>query len=107
MHYFLGLKMWQSPSEFFLGQSKYVVDILKIFHMMDYNPMATPMVANMKSFVDSDLDLVYPSAYKQLIGSLMCLVNTRSGISFADNTLITWCILGMVIGLLKNVCSGI
>jgi hypothetical protein len=60
---------------------------LKRFQMMDCKPMATPMVANLKSFVDSDSDLIDPSMYRQLIGSLMYLVNTRPDICFAVNTL--------------------
>jgi hypothetical protein len=63
MHYFLGLEVWQSPSEVFLGQGKYAVEILKRFQMMDCKPMATPMVANLKSFVDFDSDLIDPSVY--------------------------------------------
>jgi hypothetical protein len=47
MHYFLGLEVWQSLSEVFLGQGKYAVKILKRFQMMDCKPMATPMVANL------------------------------------------------------------
>jgi len=51
--------------------------------MMDYKPMATPMVENIKSFVDSDLDLVDPSMYKKSIGSLMYLLDTRHAVCFA------------------------
>jgi hypothetical protein len=29
MHYFLGLEVWQSPGEVFLGQGKYAVEILE------------------------------------------------------------------------------
>jgi hypothetical protein len=87
MHYFLGLEGWQSPSEIFLGQGKYAVNILKRFQMMHCKPMATPIVANMKSFVDFEFDLIDPSMYMQLIGSLMYLVNTRPDICFAINTL--------------------
>ena len=35
MHYFLGLEVWQKPSEIMLSQGKYVVEILKRFEMMD------------------------------------------------------------------------
>jgi hypothetical protein len=31
MHYFLGFEVWQRPGEIFLGQGKYVVEILKRF----------------------------------------------------------------------------
>jgi hypothetical protein len=49
--------------------------------------MATPMVTNLKKLRDSDSELVDPSTYRQLIGSLMYLVNTRSDICFVVNTL--------------------
>jgi hypothetical protein len=42
MHYFLGLEVWQRPSEIFLNQGKYAVEILKRFKMMDCKAMPTP-----------------------------------------------------------------
>lgn len=63
MHYIPGLDVWQSPSEVFLKQSKYALEILKSFQMMDYKLITTPMVANMKSFVDSYSNLVDPFVY--------------------------------------------
>ena len=33
MHYFLGLEVWQEPSQIFLGQGKYAVDILRRFRI--------------------------------------------------------------------------
>jgi hypothetical protein len=35
MHYFLGLKVWQSPEKIFLNQGKYAVEILKRFDMLE------------------------------------------------------------------------
>ena len=78
MHYFLGLEVWQNPGEIFLAQGKYTVDILRKFGMMDCKSMATPMVSNLKKLHDSDTesDLVDPTMYRHLIGSLMYLVHT-------------------------------
>jgi hypothetical protein len=56
--------------------------------MEDCKPMATPMIANLKKVVTSDSELVDPGIYKQLIGSLMYLVNTMPYICFVLNTLI-------------------
>ncbi len=52
-------------------------------------PMATPMEMNLKKLREStsDSDLVDPTMYRQLIGSLMYLVNSRPDICFAVNTL--------------------
>ena len=77
MHYLLGLEVWQSLGEVLLGQGQYVVYIMNILKMMDCKPMATSMVENMKSFADSNSDLIDTSVYRQLISSLMYLVNTR------------------------------
>lgn len=57
--------------------------------MLDCKSMATPMEANLKKLheVAASSDLVDPTMYRQLIGSLMYLVNTRPDICYAVNTL--------------------
>jgi hypothetical protein len=55
--------------------------------MEDCRPMATPMITNLKKVTTSDSDMVDPTLYRKLIGSLMYLVNTRPDICFAVNTL--------------------
>lgn len=89
MHYFLGLEVWQRSNEIFLSQGKYTIDILKRFRMMDCKPMSTPMESNLKklSVSAANSEFADPSEYRQLIGSLMYLVNTRLGICFAVNAL--------------------
>jgi hypothetical protein len=85
MHYFLGLEVWQRQGEIFLAQGKYIVDVLKRFGMMDCKSMSTPMVTNMKKPHDSNTssDLVDPTMYRQLIGSLMYMIHTRPDIYYA------------------------
>jgi hypothetical protein len=73
--------------ERFLGQAKYEVEFLRRFRMEDFRPMATPMVTNLKKVITSVSELVDPRIYKQMIGSLMYLVNTRPYICFIMNTL--------------------
>jgi hypothetical protein len=87
MHYFLGLEVCQRDGQTFLGQGKYAVEILKRYGMQNYRPMSTPMVTNWKKIDASRSEVVDPTLYKQLIGSLMYLVNTRPNIRFAVNTL--------------------
>eukprot|EP00253_Pinus_taeda_P014865 PITA_14865 len=86
MHYFLGLEAWQEEGNFFLGQGKYIVDILSRFHTKDCKPMSTPMITSWKKLHASNSELVDPTLYRQLIGCLMYLVNTRLDICFAVNT---------------------
>jgi hypothetical protein len=87
MHYYLGLEIWQKRGEVFLGQGKYAVKILQKFGMMDCKSMDTPMTTDIRKVRDSDSDPIDPSLYRQLIGSLMYLVNTRLNICFVVNTL--------------------
>jgi hypothetical protein len=57
--------------------------------MLNLEPMATPMVMNMKklsvsSFDSNEIDM---NMYRQLIGSLMYLVNMRPNICYAVSAL--------------------
>jgi hypothetical protein len=89
MHYFLGLEVWQRTDEISLSQGKYIVDILKKFGMTDCISMPTPMVMNLKKMneASSDPGKIHPHLYKQLIGSLMYLVNTRLDICYVVSVL--------------------
>jgi hypothetical protein len=82
MHYFLDLEVWQKPGEIFLSQSKYAVDVLRRFGMLDCKSMSTPMIFNLKKLHDqaTGSDPEDPSVYHQIIGFLMYLVHTRLNI---------------------------
>ena len=87
MHYFLGMEVWQNADGISLGQGKYAVEILKRFGMMDCKAMTTPMALNLKLLSDASSESVDAMMYRQMIGSLMYLTNTRPNICFAVNTL--------------------
>jgi hypothetical protein len=55
--------------------------------MMDCKSMPTPMVMNLKLLSDTSSETVDATMYRQMIGSLMYLMNTRPDICFAVNTL--------------------
>jgi hypothetical protein len=57
--------------------------------MIDCKPMATPIVMNLKKLneTSSDSGEIDPHLYKQLIGSLMYLVNTRLDICYEVSVL--------------------
>ena len=49
--------------------------------------MTTPMASNLKLLSDASSESVDATMYRQMIGSLMYLTNTRPDICFAVNTL--------------------
>ena len=81
------MAVWQNVDGISLGQGKYAVDILKRFGMMDCKSMTTPMELNLKLLSDASSKSVDATMYRQMIGSLMYLTNTRPDICFAVNTL--------------------
>jgi hypothetical protein len=87
MHYFLGLEVWQSLERIFLNQGKYAVEILKRFDMLECKSMNTPMEMKLKLLVDTSSELIDATLYRQIIGSLMSLTNTRPDICFVVNIL--------------------
>jgi hypothetical protein len=87
MHYFLGFEVWQSQERIFLNQGKCAVEILKRFDMLECKSMNTPMETKLKLLVDTSSELIDAMLYRQIIGSLMYLTNTRPNICFSMNTL--------------------
>jgi hypothetical protein len=55
--------------------------------MMDCKSMTTPMTTNPKLLCDTSSEIVDATLYRQMIGSLMYLTNTRPNICFVVNTL--------------------
>jgi hypothetical protein len=76
MHYFLGLEVWQGDGELFVSQGKYANEILKKFHMESSKPMETPLAGNWRKEDATSGEVVEATIYRQLVGSLMYLVNT-------------------------------
>jgi hypothetical protein len=105
MHYFLRLEVWQRSDGIFLKQGKYVVEILKRFEMLDCKAMVTLMVSNLKLLQGTTSEIVDSTLYKQIVGSLMYLTNTRPDICFVVNTLSQhWSSLDRFIWLQQNMC---
>ena len=73
MHYFLGMEVWQNADGIFLGQGKYVVEILKRFGMMDCKALTKPMASNLKLLSDASLETVDAMMDRQMFCSLIFL----------------------------------
>ncbi|XP_059073404.1 uncharacterized mitochondrial protein AtMg00810-like [Cryptomeria japonica] len=89
LHYFLGLEIIQNKDHIFLSQKKYISDILNRFGMVDCKPLATPMETNLHKLKDEaeNSEPADVTLFRQIIGSLMYLVNTRPDICYATNVL--------------------
>ena len=81
IHYYLGLEVWQSPEKIFLNQGKYAVK-MKRFDMLKCKSMYTPMETKLKILVYTSSELVDATLYRQIIGSVMYLRNTRPDVCF-------------------------
>ena len=55
--------------------------------MMDCKAMTTPMASNLNLLSDASSEAIDAMMYRQMIRSLMYLMNTRPDILFAVNTL--------------------
>jgi hypothetical protein len=82
MHYLLGLEIWQSIEKIFLNQGKYEVK-MKRFDVLKCKSTYTPMETKLKLLVDTSSELVDVALYRQIIGSMMYLTNTRPDICFS------------------------
>ena len=84
LHYYLGFEVTQHQKNIFLGQTKYATDLLKKFGMEECKPSLTPMEQNLKLSKFEGGGLVDGTKYRQLIGSLIYLTNTRPNLSYYE-----------------------
>ena len=87
MHYFLGLEVWQGNEELFVYQGKYSIKILQRFCIESCKTMETPLATNWRKEDVTLGEEVGATIYRQLVGSLMYLVNTRPDIYYVVNQL--------------------
>nr|GEX14449.1 retrovirus-related Pol polyprotein from transposon TNT 1-94 [Tanacetum cinerariifolium] len=83
MMFFLGLQVNQSPCGIFINQSKYALEILKIYEMDSCDPVGTPMEIKDKLDLDQNGTPVDATEYHSMIGALMYLTSSRSDIVHA------------------------
>eukprot|EP00253_Pinus_taeda_P035754 PITA_35754 len=87
LHYFLGLEIWQRSGGLFVSQGKYAREILEKFNMHGCKPVDTPLSGGWRKEDATSGEEVDATVYRQLVGSLMYLVNTRTDICYAVNQL--------------------
>nr|GEU51442.1 uncharacterized mitochondrial protein AtMg00810-like [Tanacetum cinerariifolium] len=80
--FFLGLPVKQIQDGIFIGQDKYVVEILKKYGFSEVKNASTPMETQKPLLKDKDGEEVDVHVYRSMIGSLMYLTYSRPDIMF-------------------------
>ncbi|KAI0519724.1 hypothetical protein KFK09_007183 [Dendrobium nobile] len=78
-----GFCIRQKSDETFLGQLKYIKDILKKYEMDKAKPINTPMSSTVQLDNDSNEKFVDQKKFRGIIGSLLYLTASRHDIMFS------------------------
>ena len=70
-----------------MSQGTYAIEILQIFHMENCKPMETPIATNWRKENATSSEEVDATIYRNLMGSLMYLVNTKPYMCYVVNQL--------------------
>lgn len=83
LSYYLGIEVKQDPSGITLCQSSYAAKIIDLAGMSNCNSSDTPMECRLKLSKKNEGELLNPTEYRSIIGSLRYIINTRPDLAFA------------------------
>lgn len=83
LSYYLGIEVKQDPSGITLCQSSYAAKIIDMAGMSNCNSSDTPMECRLKLSKKNEGELLNPTEYRSIIGSLRYIINTRPDLAFA------------------------
>ncbi|KAI5343806.1 hypothetical protein L3X38_011682 [Prunus dulcis] len=87
LYHFLGMAVIQTENCIFINQKKYALTLLKKFGLKQCKPVSTPLVASEKLCKDDGSEPADENKYRQMVGSLLYLIATRTDIMFAASLL--------------------
>lgn len=85
--YFLGMVFTEISKGLVMHQMMYAPDIMKRFNMVCCNPASSPADVNLKLMMNEEEELVHPTMFKKIVGSLSYLRNSRPNIAYAVGTI--------------------
>jgi hypothetical protein len=80
LKFFLGFQIKQLKEGTFISQTKYTLDMLKKFDMVNAKPINTPMPSNGYLDLNKKGKVIDPKVYHSMIGSLLYLCASRPDI---------------------------
>lgn len=83
LSYFLGIEFKETEAGIVMHQSKYATDLLKKFRMTDCNAATTPAETGLALSLRDEGEPVDETQYRQIVGSLRYLCNTRPDLAFS------------------------
>ncbi|KAK1433672.1 hypothetical protein QVD17_10587 [Tagetes erecta] len=86
MKFFLGIEVMQSAQGIHISQHKYAIEILKRFEMGSCNAVLNPIVPGSRLVPNEGL-IDDPILFKQMVGCLMYITNTRPDIQYVVSLL--------------------
>lgn len=81
LSYFLGIEFTKTDQGVFMGQKKYISEVLKRFHMWGCNSAETPAETNLKLGMCEEEQSVDGTQFRQMVGSLRYVCHTRPEIA--------------------------
>ena len=81
--YFLGIEVNQLKYGIFINQTRYALEVLKRFRMINCREAATPIATGTKVSKEDQSPNIDSTLFKKLVGSLIYLTATRPDIMFA------------------------
>ncbi|XP_014496687.1 uncharacterized protein LOC106758263 [Vigna radiata var. radiata] len=83
LSYFLGIEFTKTDEGMLMYQHRYALDMLTKFNMLHCNSANTPTEVDLKLEKDPEEEVVDPTEYRRMVGSLRYLFNTRPDISYS------------------------
>ena len=85
MKQFLGIEVNHLKYEIFINQTRYALEVLKRFRMINCRATTTPIATRTKIGKEDQSPNIDSTLFKKLVGSLMYLTTTKPHIMFAFN----------------------
>ncbi|XP_054287724.1 uncharacterized protein LOC129003565 [Macrosteles quadrilineatus] len=82
---YLGMEIHRAEGRISLSQKSYIKSVLERYRMSECNPVGTPLCTKYEDTLEENKPLSKGVPFREAVGSLMYITNTRPDISSAVN----------------------